>query len=62
MSLLQLPVITVSAPEALILATYGEKSVTFCSGCSSSPTISMSGRFFGEHGRWPPPRTALPKE
>jgi hypothetical protein len=44
MSLLQLPVITVSAPAALILATYGEKSLTFCSGCSSSPTILMSGR------------------
>ena len=44
MSLLQLPVMTLSAPEALIFATYGEKSCTFCSGCSSSPTIWTSGR------------------
>jgi hypothetical protein len=40
-----LPVTTESAPDALILAIYGAKSVIFSSGCSSSPTISMSGRF-----------------
>ena len=39
----QLPVMTVSAPDALILAMYGEKSLTCAIGCRSSPAILMSG-------------------
>ena len=45
MSAPQLPVITASAPEAMIFCTYGEKSLTLPIGCSSLPTIWMSGRF-----------------
>jgi len=45
MSLPQLPVMTLSAPAALIFETYGAKSFTLPTGCRSSPTISTSGRF-----------------
>ena len=46
MSAPQLPVMTASAPDAMIFWTYGEKSFTLPIGCSSLPTTWMSGRFW----------------
>ncbi len=52
---------TASAPAATIFWMYGEKSFTLPIGCSSLPTIWMSGRFLPSM-LTAPSATAFPNE